>query len=90
AAEPRSDERRARKDAIRAENSERKAAPERTERKASPERGERPERLVRPRRDEHGRPDRAEQNRRQREADDDGTVGFGDDVPAFMKISGRA
>ena len=88
-AEPRSDERRARKDAIRAENSERKAAPERSERKAAPERGERPERLERPRRDAHGRPDRAEQNRRQREADDDGTVGFGDDVPAFMKVIGR-
>ena len=25
-------------------------------------------------------------NRRQREADDDGTVGFGDEVPAFMKV----
>lgn len=73
AAEPR-EERRARKDAIRSENSERKAAPERTER---------------PRRDERGRPDRAEMNRRQREADDDGTVGFGDDIPAFMKIAGR-
>ena len=89
AAEPRSDERRARKDAIRAENSERRAAPERAERKPAPERSERPERLERARRDEHGRPDRTEQNRRQREADDDGTVGFGDDVPAFMKVIGR-
>ncbi len=82
-------ERRARKEAIRTENSERKAAPERAERKAASERSERPERLERPRRDEHGRPDRTEQNRRQREADDDGTVGFGDDVPAFMKVIGR-
>ena len=36
--------------------------------------------------DRHERPDRTEQNRRQREQDDDGTVGFGDDMPAFMKV----
>ena len=41
----------------------------------------------RPRRDRNERPDRTEQNRRQREQDDDGTVGFGDDMPAFMNGS---
>ena len=52
---------------------------------------ERPEgeRHERPRRDRNERPDRTEQNRRQREQDDDGTVGFGSDMPAFMKVAGK-
>jgi hypothetical protein len=28
-------------------------------------------------------------NRRQRERDDDGTIGFGDDMPAFMKVAAK-
>jgi superfamily II DNA/RNA helicase len=78
-----SGERRARKDAIRNENAERKA---------KPERGVDEQRLARerPRREDRpDRPDRTEQNRRQRERDDDGTVGFGDDMPAFMRVSAK-
>ena len=82
------DARRERKQAIKSGNNEREAKPERAE--AKPARAERPrrnERQERPRReDRHERPDRTEQNRRQREQDDDGTVGFGDDMPAFMKV----
>jgi superfamily II DNA/RNA helicase len=64
-------ERRERKNAIRADNIDRKASPERTERatasnEARPQRGHRPS--------------------RHREEDNDPTVGFGDDVPAFMRI----
>ncbi|MGE0501787.1 MAG: DEAD/DEAH box helicase [Rhizobiaceae bacterium] len=70
-------ERQARKDAIRAKNNERKPRGERVD---TP-------REQRSRRDE--RPDRTEQNRRQRELDNDGTVGFGDDLPAFMKVSAK-
>jgi superfamily II DNA/RNA helicase len=78
------DARRERKQAIRSENSERKPRPERAE---QPRRDDRHER---PRREERSeRPDRTEQNRRQREQDDDGTVGFGDDMPAFMKVAGK-
>ncbi|SFK77966.1 Superfamily II DNA and RNA helicase [Mesorhizobium albiziae] len=75
-------EKRERKEAIRSDNAERKARPERAEQ---------PRRDDRPRRDDHrgGRPDRSEQNRRQREQDDDGTVGFGDDMPAFMRVSAK-
>jgi superfamily II DNA/RNA helicase len=76
-------ERRVRKDAIKSGNTERKARPERS----------RPKPDQQPRPDAQGRsdtqaarPDRTEQNRRQREKDDDGTVGFGDDLPAFMKV----
>jgi superfamily II DNA/RNA helicase len=57
-----SHERRARKEAIRTENAERKVTPER----AAP-----------PRRDDHGS---------RQEKDKDVTVGFGDDMPAFMRI----
>jgi len=86
------DARRERKQAIKSDNSTREAKPseprpERTEKK--PERAEQPrreDRQERPRRDRNERPDRTEQNRRQREQDDDGTVGFGDDMPAFMKV----
>jgi hypothetical protein len=66
-------DKRTRKDAIRSDNEERAARPHRENGNAQA-----------PRRD--ARPDRTEQNRRQREQDDDGTVGFGDDVPAFMKV----
>ncbi|MHA6644678.1 DEAD/DEAH box helicase [Mesorhizobium sp. A623] len=59
-----------RKEAIRSENTERKARPERTA-----ERGDtRP-----PRRDNDRSP-------RHHQEDNDGTVGFGEDVPAFMRI----
>jgi superfamily II DNA/RNA helicase len=75
------EERRQRKQAIRAGNAERQAKPERDEHPP------RDERRDRPRRGE--RPDRTEQNRRQRERDDDGTVGFGDDMPAFMRVSAK-
>ena len=79
------DARRERKQAIKSDNSAREAKPERAEKK--PERAEQPRREPeRPRRDRNERPDRTEQNRRQREQDDDGTVGFGDDMPAFMKV----
>ena len=86
------DARRERKQAIKSDNTTREAKPsekkpERAEKK--PERAEQPrreERQERPRRDRNERPDRTEQNRRQREQDDDGTVGFGDDMPAFMKV----
>jgi superfamily II DNA/RNA helicase len=67
-------ERRARKDAIRAGNTERKAG---SERKAGAEQAA------------HGTrsPARPERNRTaRRDEADDGTVGFGDDVPAFMKV----
>ncbi|TGQ64722.1 DEAD/DEAH box helicase [Mesorhizobium sp. M00.F.Ca.ET.186.01.1.1] len=64
-------ERRARKEAIRSENTERKA--DRNESR-TPERGD-----SRPQRD-NNRP------ARHRQEDNDGTVGFGDDMPAFMRI----
>jgi superfamily II DNA/RNA helicase len=74
-------ERRSRKDAIRSKNAERQHKGERTDRM---------ERVDRPRSDgRHERPDRTAQNRRQREADDDGTVGFGNDMPAFMRVTAK-
>jgi len=76
------EERRQRKQAIRGENTERKAKAE--------ERAPRPRREDRPSREDRGeRPDRTAQNRRQRERDDDGTVGFGDDMPAFMRVTAK-
>ena len=67
------DERRSRRPAIKSGNAERKAQPEQPS-------GDRP------RRDDRGpRPARGE-HRRHREDDDDKTVGFGDDLPAFMKV----
>ncbi|HTV69684.1 MAG TPA: DEAD/DEAH box helicase [Rhizobiaceae bacterium] len=68
------DERRQRKQAIKSDNAGRKPKPDHGPRDGG--------------RDAHrgGKPDRAEMNRRQRERDDDGTVGFGDDLPAFMKV----
>ena len=77
-------EKRDRKDAIRTDNAERKAKPERAEQPRRDDRHERPHRD-----DRNGRPDRTEQNRRQREQDDDGTIGFGDDMPAFMRVSAK-
>lgn len=65
-------ERRARKDAIRSENTERKSS-DRNEPRA-PERGD-----TRPQRS-NSRPARHHQE------DNDTTVGFGDDMPAFMRI----
>jgi hypothetical protein len=70
-------ERRQRKEAIRSENSERKVSDRNNENRA-PERGDtRPQRAS-----SNSRPAR---NNRGGE-DNDGTVGFGDDMPAFMKI----
>jgi superfamily II DNA/RNA helicase len=66
-------ERRSRKDAIRAGNAERKAGSERKA-GAEPAQGARS-----PARPERNRPAR-------RDEDGDNTVGFGDDVPAFMKV----
>jgi superfamily II DNA/RNA helicase len=66
-------ERRARKEAIRSENTERKTSPDRREQRAQ-ERGD-----TRPQRD-NSRP------ARHRQEDNDTTVGFGDDMPAFMRI----
>ena len=71
-------ERRSRKDAIKSENSGRGDRPERA---AQPRRDERPER---PRRD-----DRSDRNHRPHQDDNDGTVGFGEDMPAFMRIAGK-
>ena len=68
-----SDERRARKDAIKSENSERKPQPERAQ---QPRRDDR-----RPREDRSDR-----HHRHQSQDDNDRTVGFGDDMPAFMKV----
>lgn len=78
-------ERRARKEAIRSENSERQASPER---KASPDRNRNERRApergdTRPQRDGN-RP------ARHRQEDNDATVGFGDDMPAFMRIVAKA
>ncbi|AZO69683.1 MAG: DEAD/DEAH box helicase [Mesorhizobium sp.] len=86
-------ERRARKEAIRSENTERQASPERqasSERQASPERKASPDRN----RNEQRAPERGDTrpqrdgNRpaRNRQEDNDATVGFGDDMPAFMRI----
>jgi superfamily II DNA/RNA helicase len=69
------EERRQRKQSIRGDNAGRKQKAD------EPQRAERHER---PRRED--RHERAAQNRRQRERDDDGTVGFGDDMPAFMRV----
>lgn len=66
-------ERRARKDAIRSENTERKSS-DRNER--APERGD-----TRPQRGDNNRP-----GRQRHQEDNDATVGFGDDMPAFMRI----
>jgi superfamily II DNA/RNA helicase len=68
------DERPARKDAIKAENAERKTQPERADQ---------------PRGDRQERPRREDRNARQRQEDNDGTVGFGDDMPAFMRVAGK-
>ena len=82
------DARRERKQAIK--SGQQRARGQARTRRGQAARAERPrrnERQERPRReDRHERPDRTEQNRRQREQDDDGTVGFGDDMPAFMKV----
>ncbi|WP_164759083.1 DEAD/DEAH box helicase [Mesorhizobium sp. M6A.T.Ce.TU.002.03.1.1] len=86
-------ERRARKEAIRSENTERQASPERqasSERQASPERKASSDRN----RNEQRAPERGDTrpqrdgNRpaRNRQEDNDATVGFGDDMPAFMRI----
>ncbi|RUY91463.1 DEAD/DEAH box helicase [Mesorhizobium sp. M7A.F.Ca.CA.001.10.2.1] len=66
-------ERRSRKEAIRSENTERKSS-DRNEQRA-PERGD-----TRPQRD-NSRP-----ARQRHQEDNDSTVGFGDDMPAFMRI----
>ncbi len=66
-------ERRARKEAIRSDNTERKSS-DRNEQRA-PERGD-----TRPQRDSN-RP-----ARHRHQEDNDTTVGFGDDMPAFMRI----
>ncbi len=69
------EERRARKDAIKSDNADRGA---RSDRPAKPAREDRSDR---PRRDD---------KRRHRDDDiNDGTVGFGDDMPAFMKIAAK-
>jgi superfamily II DNA/RNA helicase len=68
------DERPARKDAIKAENAERKTQPERADQ---------------PRGDRQERPRREDRNARQRQEDNDGTIGFGDDMPAFMRVAGK-
>jgi superfamily II DNA/RNA helicase len=68
------DERPARREAIKTENAERKA---------------RPERADQPRGDRQERPRRDDRNARQRQEDNDGTVGFGDDMPAFMRVAGK-
>jgi superfamily II DNA/RNA helicase len=68
------DERPARREAVKTENAERKA---------------RPERADQPRGDRQERPRREDRNARQRQEDNDGTVGFGDDMPAFMRVAGK-
>jgi superfamily II DNA/RNA helicase len=68
-----SSDRPARKDAIRSENAERKADPRRSSPDAKPAGAGKPTRSRSPRRDE----------------DDDATVGFGEDMPAFMKVSAK-
>jgi superfamily II DNA/RNA helicase len=78
---PAPEERRQRKDAIKSDNANRSARTDRdkpAERSAKPRREDRQDR---PRRDD----------RRHRRDDDihDGTVGFGDDMPAFMKIAAK-
>jgi superfamily II DNA/RNA helicase len=67
-------ERHARKDAIRTGNTERKAGAGKKAGAEQAAHGTKP-----PARPERGRPAR-------RDEDDDSTVGFGDDVPAFMKV----
>jgi hypothetical protein len=64
------DERSNRKAAIKADNAERKAHPQKAQS---------------PRREDRSRHE--DRNARQRREDDDGTIGFGDDMPAFMKIA---
>ncbi|MBN9252182.1 MAG: DEAD/DEAH box helicase [Mesorhizobium sp.] len=66
AAPAESTERHERKQAIRADNNDRRNSSERHRNDARPQRGGRPE--------------------RHREDDNDATVGFGEDVPAFMRI----
>jgi superfamily II DNA/RNA helicase len=68
------DERPARREAIKAENAERKARPERAEQ---------------PRGDRQERPRRDDRNPRRHQEDNDATVGFGDDMPAFMRVAGK-
>ena len=65
-------ERPARREAIKSDNSSRSG---------------RNERAPRPRRDD--KPERQERQHRNRQDDNDGTVGFGDDVPAFMQVAGK-
>jgi superfamily II DNA/RNA helicase len=67
------DERPARREAIKAENAERKSRHERTDQP----------------RDRQERPRREDRQSRQRQEDNDATVGFGDDMPAFMRVAGK-
>ncbi|HEV7252465.1 MAG TPA: DEAD/DEAH box helicase [Mesorhizobium sp.] len=72
AAQPESEERRSRKDAIREKNETRRGKPQEAEA---------------PRNEARPQPERRDR-RRDRDENDD-TVGFGSDVPAFMRIAGR-
>jgi len=69
--------------AARAERSEPAPRP-REEHKPQPARNDN-----RPRRDEEHRPRREDRPRRRDDDLDDGTIGFGDDMPAFMKVSAK-
>ena len=72
-----------RKETIKADNAERAARPER-----------RPEPAPQPRRGNNDRPPRRDDggrrgNHRANDDDNDGTIGFGDDMPAFMLIEAK-
>ena len=76
------EERRARKDAIKSDNAGRGA---------TSDNAQRPHRSARPARDDRSDRPRRDDKRHHRRDDDvnDGTVGFGDDMPAFMRIAAK-
>ena len=79
------EERRQRKDAIKSDNAGRGDRAERSKSEAKPaERAARP-----PREDRQERPRRDDKRHRRDDDIHDGTVGFGDDMPAFMKIAAK-
>ena len=82
------EERRTRKDAIKSENAGRNARPESSRPESARNEGSRSDR---PARDDRSDRPRRDDKRHHRRDDDinDGTVGFGDDMPAFMRIEAK-
>jgi superfamily II DNA/RNA helicase len=85
------DERRTRKDAIKSDNASRGAKADNAPPDNARSDNARPERPAKPSRDDRQDRPRRDDKRHHRRDDDmnDGTVGFGDDMPAFMRIDAK-